>query len=172
MLFVVVTSNTSTLVYSLVPSRILRSHSTSLITKIFISQFAMISSDLIPSDTDNSMFHNSPMAGNEGSKTSIALIHGGWLPSCRKPAMLSLPLLSHLANAEPAVPDSALDKVAVSAAVLGEVDQGKDVVLVMHSYSTTVGYKAIKGIASNDWLTTHEIRESEGGVAKLLFSAD
>jgi len=109
------------------------------------------------------------MAGNEGSKTSIALIHGGWLPSCRKPALLSLPLLSHLANAEPAVPDFALGKVA---AVLGEVDQGKDAVLVMYSYSTTVGYKAIKGIGSNDWLTTHEIRESEGGVAKLLFSAD
>ena len=107
------------------------------------------------------------MAGS--SKPTIVLVTGAW----HKPNMYSS-LISDLETAgypviAPALPsvggtcDSFDEDVAlVHDLVAGEVNQGRAVVVLMHSYGGMVGGAAVKGLGS------HEISNG-GGVTRLIY---
>lgn len=109
------------------------------------------------------------------SKPTIVLVPGAWhgpstfafltpLLQAQKFHVIAVPQLPCINSALPI----AADIVALRAILLGLVDQGKDVVLVLHSYAGVVGIQAACGLAKGAKTLDGE-GKGKGGVVKMVF---
>jgi pimeloyl-ACP methyl ester carboxylesterase len=111
------------------------------------------------------------------AKPTIILTPGSWhVPAHFQPT--TDVLISHgykvVGVRTPSVRDSgpytanlSADAAAVSSAILTEVDQANEVVLVMHSYGGVPGSAAVEGLSKSD----REKKGLKGGVIRLVYLA-
>ncbi len=108
------------------------------------------------------------------SKPTFVLLHGAWhSPSCwsKTTALLSThgyasitPALPST-GASPPLPDFTADVETIRSAVTELVEEGKDVIVVVHSYSGIPGGQALEGL---DKKTVAE-KGGKGGVVRMVY---
>jgi pimeloyl-ACP methyl ester carboxylesterase len=109
------------------------------------------------------------------TKPTIVWVPGAWhIPSHYK---LTTDILSKLGykvvvvrlpstrQTAPYPKDSGMDVGAVASAILTELDERNEIIVVMHSYGGLVGSDAVQGLSKND----REKKGLEGGVTKLVY---
>ncbi|KAF2101692.1 alpha/beta-hydrolase [Rhizodiscina lignyota] len=112
-------------------------------------------------------------------KPTIAFSPGAWHdPACLQPITsilsshgykthpVSLPSIGCDLRGEPPPQSWDVDVDAIRAALLSHLYQGEDVVLVVHSYSGTVGSEAVRGLTKKDWEGSGVRR---GGVVAMVY---
>lgn len=107
-------------------------------------------------------------------KPTIVLIPGAWhsadcydilLPHLQRAGYETLPLTLPSVGADPAIQSLDSDVQLIRENITRLISDGKDVVLVMHSYGGIPGSSAVQGLAKTD-------RKAEGlpgGVAALVY---
>ena len=108
------------------------------------------------------------------AKRTIIFVHGAWQTTSslqhvaiylRSYGYKVLTPALPSTTTRPAVPNGDCDVAAVRNCVTQEIESGRDIVLVMHSYGAAVGCEALKGISIK------RPGEKEPGVLKLGFLA-
>jgi pimeloyl-ACP methyl ester carboxylesterase len=111
-------------------------------------------------------------------KPILIFVPGGWhTPSTFEPTTsllseagyhcisISLPTIGSELRNEPAPQNWNLDVAAIRNTLLEHIDQGRDVVLIVHSYGGTVGSEACNNLGK----THRESQGLRGGVIKLVY---
>jgi pimeloyl-ACP methyl ester carboxylesterase len=109
------------------------------------------------------------------SKTTIVLVHGAWhSPACfddlvtllhghgYETRAVQLPTAGKDLNATPIE-----DAVAIQETTRALAEEGKDIVLVMHSYGGFVGTASAKGLLKKD----RQVEGKQGGIIHLVYLA-
>jgi pimeloyl-ACP methyl ester carboxylesterase len=107
-------------------------------------------------------------------KPTIVLIPGAWhtadcyeilIPHLHEAGYETLPLTLPSVGADPAQQSLDPDVQHIRNNVIPLLDQGKDVVLAMHSYGGVPGSSAMRGLAKNE----RQAQGQPGGVTALVF---
>jgi pimeloyl-ACP methyl ester carboxylesterase len=114
------------------------------------------------------------------TKPTFVFVPGAWhQPSAFKPSLdlltsagyeveaVSLPSVGTVERGEPATTSFQPDVDAIRKAILSHIDQGKDVIVVMHSYGGIPGSHAVQGLSKDE----RQAAGKKGSVVKLIYIA-
>jgi len=107
-------------------------------------------------------------------KPTLVLISGAWhtstcydliIPPLESSGYTTIALTLPSVGAEPALPDFSADVALIHKTVTKLVNDGKEVVVIMHSYGGMPGTEAMKGLGREDRKKNGKV----GGVVKLVY---